>query len=216
MISMSQGGSPDDVPASPALLLVLAGPAGSGKTTLCERLTREVPGLERVVTSTTRAPRPGEVHGRDYFFFSDAEFDRLVTEDAFLEWARVHGHDRRYGTLRRVIGEKLATNIDLCMNIDVQGVASIRRAAAGDVLLSKRLVTVFLMPPSLDELRLRLRGRGQDDAAEIDRRMETAVREMAEWVRYDFCLRSRTREEDFSSVRAILAAEKQRVARLRG
>jgi guanylate kinase len=72
------------------------------------------------------------------------------------------------------------------------------------------------MPPSLDELRLRLRGRGQDDAAEIDRRMETAVREMAEWVHYDFCLRSRTREEDFSSVRAILAAEKQRVARLRG
>ncbi|MGH8018864.1 MAG: guanylate kinase, partial [Opitutaceae bacterium] len=78
---------------SPALLVVVAGPAGSGKTTLCERMVREIPGVQRVVTSTTRAPREGEVNGRDYHFFSNEEFDELVTHDAFLEWARVHGAD---------------------------------------------------------------------------------------------------------------------------
>jgi guanylate kinase len=198
----------------PALLLVLAGPAGSGKTTLCARLVAEIPGMQRVVTSTTRAPREGEVHGRDYFFFSDAEFDRLAAEDAFFEWARVHGADRRYGTLRSVIRANLAAGTDLCMNIDVQGVASVRRAAAADPFLARRLVTVFLVPPDLDELRRRLRGRGQDGDEEIERRMQTARRELDEWVHYDFCVRSRSRDEDFAAVRAILAAEKWRVARL--
>jgi guanylate kinase len=201
---------------APALLLVLAGPAGSGKTTLCERLVRECPGLERVVTSTTRAPRPGEINGRDYHFFSDAEFDQLVAEGAFLEWARVHGKDRRYGTLRRVIDEKFARDIDLCMNVDVQGVASIRAVAERDAPFAQRLVTIFLMPPDFDELRERLRGRAQDDDAEIERRMETAQREMTEWVHYDYCLRSRSKDDDFAALRAIFTAEKLRVARLRG
>jgi guanylate kinase len=116
-------------PRAAALLLVIAGPAGSGKTTLCERMVRECPGVERVVTSTTRPPREGEVNARDYYFFSDAEFDDLVAKGAFLEWARVHGNSRRYGTLRRVIDEKLGRAIDLCMNVDVQGVASIRASA---------------------------------------------------------------------------------------
>jgi len=198
---------------APALLVILAGPAGSGKSTLCERIVRELPGFERVVTSTTREPRPGEVGGRDYHFFSEAEFDRLVAEGAFLEWARVHGHHRRYGTLRRSIDERLAARVDLCMNVDVQGVASIRRVATGDPVLARRLVTVFLMPPDLDELRRRLRGRGQDSDAEIERRMETALREMAQWRECEFCVRSRSREDDFEAVRAIIASEKHRVAR---
>jgi guanylate kinase len=198
---------------APALLLILAGPAGSGKSTLCERIVREIPGFERVVTSTTRAPRPGEVNGRDYHFFSDDEFDRMVGAGAFLEWARVHGHNRRYGTLRRSIDEKLAARVDLCMNVDVQGVASIQRVAASDPALARRLVTIFLMPPDLEELRQRLRGRGQDSEAEIERRMQTALREMEQWRSYDFCVRSRSRDEDFATVRAIILAEKNRVAR---
>jgi guanylate kinase len=197
---------------SPGLLLVVAGPAGSGKTTLCERLVAECEGVERVVTSTTRQPREGEVDGRDYFFFSDEKFDRLIGEGAFLEWASVH--DRRYGTLRRVIQEKLSQNIDLCMNVDVQGVANLRRAARGDPLLSKRLVTIFLVPPDLDELRRRLKGRGQDDEAEIERRMETAIRELEAWMEYDFCIRSSSRDADFAAVLNIFRAEKNRVARL--
>lgn len=201
---------------SPGLLLVVAGPAGSGKTTLCERLVRECPGMERVITSTTRAPRPGEVNGRDYLFLNDEEFDRLLAEGAFLEWARVHGKDRRYGTLRRSIVEKLAREVDLCMNIDVQGVANLRRAAAADPLLLRRLVTIFLMPPDLEELRRRLRARAQDDEREIERRMTTAMRELAEWEQYDFCIASRSRDEDFAALHAIFRAEKHRVARLRG
>ena len=200
----------------PALLLIVAGPAGSGKTTLCERMVRDIPGVQRVVTSTTRAPREGEVNGRDYHFFSNAEFDRLVAEGAFLEWTRVHGADRRYGTLRRVIDEKLAADIDLCMNVDVQGVASIRSAAASDPLLSQRFVTIFVMPPSLEELRIRLRGRGQDTDAEIERRMQTALREMGAWESYDFCIRSGTPDEDFVALCAIFRAEKNRVSRLIG
>lgn len=202
--------------SSPALLVILAGPAGSGKSTLCERLVREHPGFERVITATTRAPRPGEVNGRDYHFLSDLEFDRFVGEGAFLEWARVHGHDRRYGTLRRVIDEKLGAQIDLCMNVDVQGVASIQRVAVTDPSLARRLVTIFLMPPSLEELRRRLQGRGQDSEAEIERRMQTALKEMERWTSYDFCLRSGSRDEDFAAVCAIIAAEKRRVLRQLG
>jgi guanylate kinase len=200
---------------APALLLVLAGPAGTGKTTLCERLVRECPGMERVVTATTRAPREGEVNGRDYHFLSDAEFDELVAAGGFLEWARVHGRDRRYGTLRRVIDAKLTRDIDLCMNVDVQGVASIRAVADQDAPFARRLVTIFLMPPDLDALRERLRGRGQDNEAEIERRMATAQRETAAWADYDFCIRSRSKDDDFAAVRAIFIAEKHRVARLR-
>ena len=201
---------------APALLVILAGPAGSGKSTLCERLVRECPGFERVITATTRAPRPGEVNGRDYHFLSEDEFDRLVGEGAFLEWARVHGHSRRYGTLRRTIDEKLGARIDLCMNVDVQGVASIQQVAAMDAVLARRLVTIFLMPPDLDELRRRLRERAQDSDAEIERRMQTALSEMERWSSYDFCIRSRSRDEDFAAVRAIIAAEKYRVLRMIG
>lgn len=203
-------------PAAPSLLLVLAGPAGTGKTTLCERLVRECPGMERVVTATTRAPREGEVNGRDYHFLSEAEFDQRVAGGGFLEWARVHGKDRRYGTLRAVIDDKLGRNIDLCMNVDVQGVASIRAVAERDAAFARRLVTIFLMPPDLDELRQRLRGRAQDSDAEIERRMETARREMTAWAHYDFCVRSRSKDEDFAVVQAIFVAEKHRAARLRG
>ena len=198
--------------ALPALLFILSGPAGSGKTTLCDRLVASCPEMQRVVTSTTRAPRPGEVHERDYFFFSDEEFDRLIADQAFLEWARVHTN--RYGTLRTVVEHKLSRNIDLCMNVDVQGASSFRRAAETHPLLKQRLVTVFLMPPDLEELRQRLRGRATDPEDEIERRQQTAISELGEWRHYDYCVHSRSKDEDYTLVRSIWEAEKRRVWRM--
>ena len=134
-----------------ALLLILAGPAGSGKTTLCDRLVDENGHLERVVTCTTRAPREGEIDGVDYYFFSDDQFDAKVEDEEFLEWAHVHTY--RYGTLKSTIEAKLEDDVDLVMNIDVQGVASVQEAARNQPMIGQRLVTVFIMPASFDELK---------------------------------------------------------------
>jgi guanylate kinase len=199
-------------PGPLSLLLIIAGPAGSGKTTICERLAHE-DGMERLVTCTTRQPRDGELHGRDYWFYSDEEFDRRVAQGDFLEWAVVHG--RRYGTLRQTVEEKLAAHIDLAMNIDVQGVRSLQRAAAeGNAMLRQRLVTIFIMPDSLDQLRERLQARGKDGEAEIERRIETARRELSAWTECDFCIRSQSKGEDYAAARAIWQAERWRVSRL--
>jgi len=202
-----------DLPVTaPALLLVISGPAGSGKSTLCNRMVEECSGMERVVTSTTRPPRKGEVDKEDYFFFSNEEFDQLVGEGAFLELAKVHAN--RYGTLRRVIQEKLSANIDLCMNIDVQGVESLKRAAEKEPLLAQRLVTVFVIPKDFDELQKRLTSRGQDDADEIERRLVTAKTEVTHSEEYDFCITSGSKEEDFAALQRIWKEEKRRTSGL--
>ncbi len=195
-----------------ALLLVLAGPAGSGKTTLCDRLVGENEQVERVVTCTTRPPRSGEVDGEDYFFLSDDEFDRNIEEGAFLEWAKVHAN--RYGTLRSVIEDKLGKTIDLVMNIDVQGVASVQEAAGHHPSIGNRLVTVFIMPESFDVLKDRLRGRGQDDEEEIARRIRSAETEVEAWRSFDYVIRSSSKDADFEALQSIWRAEKRRSSRL--
>ncbi len=194
-----------------ALLLILAGPAGSGKTTLCDRLVDENDRVERVVTCTTRTPREGETDGLDYYFLSDAQFDAKVESGEFLEWARVHTY--RYGTLKSTIETKLEDAVDLVMNIDVQGVASIQEAAGKQPAIDQRLVTVFLMPSSFEELKERLRGRGKDDEVEIACRIESAEREVGQWRSFDYLIRSKSKAEDFSAITSIWQAEKRRVAR---
>ena len=194
-----------------ALLLILAGPAGSGKTTLCDRLVDENDHLERVVTCTTRAPREGEIDGVDYYFLSDDQFDAKVEAGEFLEWAHVHTY--RYGTLKSTIETKLEEDVDLVMNIDVQGVASVQEAARSQPMIGQRLVTVFIMPASFDELKERLRVRGKDDEAEISRRIESAEKEIEQWRSFDYLLRSKSKAEDFSAITSIWQAEKRRVAR---
>jgi guanylate kinase len=194
---------------SPTVLLILAGPAGVGKSTLCERLVREVPGFERVVTATTRPPRPNEVDGRDYFFLSETEFDTRLAAEDFLEWAWVHKR-YRYGTLKSAVIDRLPHTC-LVMNIDVQGVRSIRSAAEKVPALRGRIVTMFIAPDSMDVLRERLQGRGPLPAEELERRLQSAELEMAERFNYDYIIHSATKEQDF---RALLDFWAQAKAKL--
>ncbi|HVT73195.1 MAG TPA: guanylate kinase [Lacunisphaera sp.] len=183
---------------TPQVLLILAGPAGVGKSTLCERLVREVPGFERVITATTRPPRPNEVDGRDYHFLSDAEFDARLAAGEFLEWAWVH-RKYRYGTPRSSVLDRLP-HASLVMNLDVQGVRSIRAAAERIPALKARLVTVFVAPDSLDVLRERLQGRGPVTPEELERRMQSAVLEIGERNSYDYVIHSGTKEQDYRAL----------------
>ncbi len=180
------------------VLLILAGPAGVGKSTLCDRLVREVPGFERVVTATTRPPRPNEVDGRDYHFLSDAEFDTKLAAGDFLEWAWVHKR-YRYGTLKSAVLGRLP-HTGLVMNIDVQGVRSIRAAAETMPDLRGRLITMFVAPDSMEVLRERLQGRGAVSAEELERRLQSAEFEMAERSSYDYVIHSSTKEQDFRAL----------------
>ena len=192
----------------PPVLLVLAGPAGSGKSTLCDRLVAEVPGFSRVVTTTTRTPRPGEINGVHYHFFTPEQFDAKLAQNAFLEWAWVHGK-RRYGTLASSVLDPLAAGQSLVISVDVQGVESFRRAAAAYPLLGQRMTTIFIMVDH-DRLVARMRERAQDDEAEIAGRMRTAERELREAPKFDFVIESRTRDEDFAALLAILKKARAR------
>src|SRR4051812_44797726 len=131
---------------SKTVLIILAGPAGVGKSTLCDRLVAEVPGFERVITATTRPPRIGEVHARDYHFLTEAEFDKKVAAGEFLEWAWVH-RKYRYGTLKSAVLDRLIS-VSLIANVDVQGVRSFRAAAQELPLLKEKMVTIFVAPDS--------------------------------------------------------------------
>lgn len=190
------------------MLLVLAGPAGAGKSTLCDRLVVEAPGFERVITATTRPPRSGEVDGRDYHFLTQRQFDERLAAADFLEWAWVH-RTHRYGTLKSAVLDRLPHS-NLVINVDVQGVRSIRQAAASEPLLRSRLVTVFVAPDTLEELRRRLAYRGTDDKAEIERRLQTAVAELREKSSYDYVLHSRSKEEDFRALLDIWRQARRR------
>lgn len=183
------------------VLLVLAGPAGSGKTTLCDRMVAEVPGFSRVVTTTTRPPRPGEVDGVHYHFLTAEQFDTKVAAGEFLEWAWVH-QKNRYGTLASSVIAPLTAGRSLVINVDVQGVENFRQAARANPLLAKHLATVFINVP-IAELRARMLGRGHDSEAEIFRRLQTAEAELKEAVKFADIIHSRSKEEDFQALLAI-------------
>lgn len=195
--------------ATKTVLLILAGPAGVGKSTLCDRLVAEVPGFERVVTATTRMPRPNEVNGRDYHFLSEAEFDARLAAGDFLEWARIH-QKQRSGVLKSTVLQRLP-HTNLVMNIDVQGVRSVRAAAQADPLLRGRLVTMFVAPDTLEVLRERMLGRGAISPEELARRLQSAELELAERNSYDYVIHSGSKEQDF---RALLDYWAQAQAKL--
>jgi len=192
------------------VLLLLAGPAGVGKSTLCDRLVREVPGFERVVTATTRPPRPNEENGRDYHFLSEAEFDARLAAGDFLEWACVHQR-HRYGTLKSAVLDRLP-HTNLVANVDVQGVRSIRTAAQAMPALRARLVSMFVAPDSIAVLRERLQGRGPVSPEELARRLHSAELEMAERNSYDYVIHSGTKEQDFRALLDYWAQAQRKLA----
>lgn len=194
---------------STPVLLVLAGPAGSGKTTLCERMVAEHPEFSRVVTATTRDPRPGEVDGVHYHFLSPAEFDAKVAAGAFLEWAWVH-QKNRYGTLASAILGPLAAGRSLIINVDVQGVENFRKAARENAVLARHMGTVFINV-SIPVLRERMAGRGTEGEAEIERRMGTAEQELRQIAAFDHVIESADRDADFAALERIWRTVQARV-----
>lgn len=191
--------------------MIVSGPAGSGKTTLRERLIEAcAPALRRVVTATTRPPREGEVDGVDYHFLTREAFEQGIADHEFYEYAIVHG-THYYGGLKSEFRDRLADGLDLIMNVDVQGAATYRQAERTDAVLAGRLVTVFLLPESLEQLRERLVLRNPGQEADIDRRLQTAEEEIRQWKHFDYCFTSGNRDEDFSRLLAIYRAEKMRV-----
>ena len=189
--------------------MVVSGPSGSGKTTLCRKLADR----GEVVYSTsctTRQPRPGEVHGRDYYFLTTEQFQEHVERGDFFEYALVHGN--YYGTLKSYVKDNLMRGIDVIMDIDVQGAAQVR--ACDDPMVRRCLVDVIILLPSLAELEERLAGRGTEDADKLKLRLKNALEEVTCWPSYQYALVSASREEDSERFRAILLAERMRVARL--
>jgi guanylate kinase len=193
------------------LLIVVSAPSGGGKTTLCQQLLATDPNVVRAVTCTTRPPREGERDGVDYYFLEPATFLKRVQAGNFLEHATVYGNS--YGTLKSEVLGKLRQGKDVVLNIDVQGAAAIRTKAADDAELNAALVTVFLTPPSLAILEKRLRKRGADSEAAIQKRLSVARQEIAQWKSFDYLLISTTIAEDLRRMQAILEAEKMRPCR---
>ena len=190
------------------LMFVMSSPSGAGKTTISRMLLERDEGIRMSVSATTRPMRPGEVDGRDYFFVSQEEFDRMVEEDAFYEWAHVFGN--RYGTPKAQIREGLKTGQDYLFDIDWQGTQQLYQQDQQDV------VRVFLLPPSIDELRRRLTGRGTDSAEVIAARMERAQSEISHWDGYDYVVINDDVEKCYAKVVQILAAERLKRARQTG
>jgi guanylate kinase len=164
---------------SPRRLTVLSGPSGVGKSTVVAEIRRAHPEVWLSVSVTTRAPRPGEIHGVHYFFVDDAEFDRLIEEEELLEWAEFAGN--RYGTPRRAVLERLAASVPALLEIDLQGARQVRAAMPEAQL-------VFLAPPSWDELVRRLVGRGTEPPEVIERRLAAARSELAAETEFDLTL----------------------------
>lgn len=186
------------------LLYVLSSPSGAGKSTIARMLLESDDGVALSVSATTRPMRPGEVHGKDYFFVTDEEFDRMVEAGEFLEWAHVFG--RRYGTLNAEVRKTLAAGQDVLLDIDWQGTQQLKQ-------VDPDIVRVFILPPSMEELERRLRHRGTDSEEVIEGRMSRAAAEISHWAEYDYVLINNDAERCRSLVLNILKAERLKASR---
>ncbi|KQM84751.1 guanylate kinase [Sphingomonas sp. Leaf22] len=190
------------------VLFVLSSPSGAGKSTIARKLLAAETDLSMSVSATTRGPREGEVDGKDYHFVDLEEFRRMVSAHEFLEWAHVFGN--RYGTPRAPVEAMLSAGKDVLFDIDWQGAQQLFQIAGGDV------VRVFILPPSMTELRQRLVSRNTDSVEVIDARMARSAAEVSHWDSYDYVLVNDDVEDCFRKVQTILAAERLRRSRQTG
>ncbi len=194
--------------------MVVSAPSGAGKTTLCNRLLDEYRGLFYSVSCTTRKARPTETDGVNYHFIDAETFERKIKEQAFLEYAEVHG--AWYGTLKESVVERLSRGMDVLMDIDVQGATQIRRLIQSDScdeVLRRSYVDVFIAPPSIEALRERLIRRDEDEASVIRRRVDKAQDEMKCSMEYDFIVVNGDLEEAYQQLRAIYISSHLRTLR---
>ncbi len=187
------------------ILFVISAPSGAGKTTLCKEVIDILPNLRHSVSYTTRQPRPGEVHGRDYFFVAATEFRQMVEDGEFAEWAEVHGN--LYGTAVRTLEGYRTNGIDVILDIDCQGARQLKERYRGGVF-------IFILPPSFAELRRRLDCRNSDSVEVIQRRLENAVGEIRESRWYDYIIINDVFSRAVEELKAVLVAEHCRASRV--
>lgn len=190
----------------PGNLYMVIGPSGAGKSTLLNRLIAEDSHLSFSVSHTTRAPRAGEVHGKDYYFTDPVAFQGMIEDGAFLEWAEVHGN--YYGTSRAHIVDQLTAGEDVLVDVDVQGAVNLKKQLASSV-------AIFVAPPNAAALRARLEARGKDSAEVIEGRLRNARGEMAQMARFDFLLINDDLERCYAELATIVAADRLRHFRRR-
>jgi guanylate kinase len=186
------------------LLFILSSPSGAGKTTISRMILESDDGIGLSVSATTRPKRPGETDGKDYHFVSDADFDRMVEEGEFLEWAHVFGY--RYGTLRREVTKQIESGRDVLLDIDWQGTQQLKQ-------VDPDIVRVFILPPSMEELERRLRSRGTDSDEVIASRMSRAATEISHWAEYDYVFINDDAEKCRKIVLTVLKAERLKARR---
>jgi len=187
------------------VLFVISAPSGAGKTTLCKEIIDKFPELRHSVSYTTRTPRAGEVHGRDYFFVGKEEFSRMIQAGEFAEWAEVHGN--LYGTSLATLKECRSQGIDLILDIDCQGAQQLKGRFDGGVY-------VFILPPSIAELRRRLNGRSSDTEEVIERRIRNAAGEIKESRWYDYIIVNDQFPVALEQLKSVLVAEQCRAFRV--
>ena len=184
-------------------LFVLSGPSGAGKGTICKRLLEEIEELDLSVSMTTRKPRVGETEGVSYFFTEKEVFEEHIKQGNLLEYAQVYGN--YYGTPKKPVLEKLARGVDVILEIDMQGALKVKESYPDGVF-------IFILPPSMAELRKRLTGRGTETAEAIEMRLGEALKELSYIDKYDYCVVNRVLEEAVARVKAIVVAEHSKVA----
>ena len=187
------------------VMFVISSPSGAGKTTLCRRLITEVPGVQLSISATTRPARPGEANGVDYHFKSQDEFQDMIDRDEFLEWAKVFKNF--YGTPRSEVETRLVSGIDVVFDVDWQGARALKTIRPGDVC------SVFILPPSIAQLKQRLEGRPGSDPKSVQSRLDGAGQDILRWGEYDHSIVNDNLDTAFAELRAILMTERIRRTR---